>query len=71
MREQKQLHYWYDTILAEDETEIDISGDTVVPVKGDTRKRHGKSYKVVFVRAIRPSESPLLIYHVFLTEVVN
>jgi hypothetical protein len=67
MREQKQFHYWYDTILAEGETEIDMNGDTVVPVKEDTRKRHEKLYKVVFVRAIPPSESPFPI----LTEVVN
>jgi hypothetical protein len=33
IREQKQLHYWYDTILAEDETEIDMNAHTLIPVK--------------------------------------
>jgi hypothetical protein len=71
MKEPKQLAYWYDTILAEDETEIDLRGETEVPVKGDPRKRNGITYKVVFVRTFRPADSTIPIYHVFLKGVVN
>jgi len=71
MKEPKQLAYWYDTILAEDETEIGPRGETEVPAKGDTRKRHGITYKVVFVRTFRPADSTIRIYQVFLKEVGN
>jgi hypothetical protein len=49
MTEGKQIAYFYDKILAEEETELDVDGSVVVPAKGDTRQHGGKTWTVEHV----------------------
>jgi hypothetical protein len=67
MEEKKQVTYFYNAQIAEDETQIDMDGSLKVPEKGDIRARDGKSWKVEYVMAER-SEA-LLTYKVYLSEV--
>ena len=43
MKEPKQIAYFYETILADEETELDLDGTVAVPAKGDTRQHGGKT----------------------------
>lgn len=49
MSKQKQITYWYDGKMAEDETEVDKDGSMTVPQKGDPREHDGKKWKVEIV----------------------
>ena len=71
MKEAKQIAYWYDGVLAENETELDLNGAVIVPLKGDTRRHDGKMWQVEFVKADRSSDGPLPIYCVYFKEVEN
>jgi len=44
MTEGKQIAYFYDKILAEEETELDVDGSVILPAKGDTRQHGGKTW---------------------------
>jgi hypothetical protein len=71
MKEPKQIAYFYDTILADDETELDLNGSVAVPVKGDTRRHGGKTWRVEHVGIDRIAHAALPIYSVYLKEVAN
>ena len=68
MKESKQIAYFYDTILAVEETEFDLNGTVAVPVKGDTRQHGGKIWRVEHVEVFRSARATLPIYSVFLKE---
>ena len=71
MNEPKQIAYFYETLLAEEETELDLDGTVAVPVKGDTRQHGGKMWRVDQVSVDRTAPNALPIYCVYLGEVEN
>ncbi len=71
MDEPKQIAYFYDTVLADEETELDLDGTVPTPVKGDTRKQGAKTWRVDHVEIDRTSPKAMPIYCVHLKEVVN
>jgi len=71
MNEPKQIAYFYDTILADEETELDLDGTVAVSVKGDTRQHGGKTWRVEHVTTDRTAPNALSIYCVYLKEVEN
>ena len=71
MKEPKQLAYFYDKILADEETELDLDGTVTVPVKGDTRQHGGILWRVENVTTDRTSPNALTIYCVYLKEIEN
>jgi hypothetical protein len=71
MKEGKQIAYFYDTILAEEETELDLDGSVAVPAKGDTRPHGGKTWRVEHVRTDHSGGRALPIYCVYLKEIVD
>jgi hypothetical protein len=42
MKEPKQIAYFYDDILADEETELDLDGTVAVPAKGTDANIAGK-----------------------------
>ena len=71
MNEGKQIAYFYDTVLAEEETELDLDGSVAIPAKGETRNRGGKTWQVEYVRTDHTGNRSLPIYCVYLKEVGN
>lgn len=71
MREPKQIAYFYDTILADEETELDLNGSLNVPAKGDTRLHAGKIWRVERVGVDRSAHAALPIYCVYLKEIAD
>jgi hypothetical protein len=71
MKKPKQIAYFYDTVLADDETELDLKGSVAVPVKGDTRRHDGKTWRVERVGVDRSAHAALPIYSVYFKEVAN
>lgn len=71
MTEPKQIAYFYDTLLADQETELDLDGTVAVPVIGDTRHQGGKTWRVENVQIDRTAPTALPIYCVYLKEVEN
>jgi hypothetical protein len=71
MKEPKQIAYFYDAVLADEETELDLDGTVAVPAKGDTRHHIGKSWRVDHVTTDRTAPNALPIYCVYLKEVEN
>jgi hypothetical protein len=71
MKEPKQIAYFYETILADEETEFDLDGTVAVPVKGDVRQHGGKAWRVDHVETDRTAPSALPIYCVYLKEIKN
>ena len=71
MKEPKQIAYFYDAILADEETELDLDGTITVPMKGDTRQHAGKMWRVENVMTDRTAPNALTIYCVYLEEVEN
>ena len=71
MNEPKQIAYFYDTLLADEETELDLDGTVAVPVKGDIRKRGDKIWQVSHVEIDRTSPKAMPIYCVYLKEIEN
>ena len=69
MKEPKQLAYFYDDILADEETELDLDGTVAVPVKGDMRQHAGKMWRVEHVTIDRTAPKALPIYCVHLRKV--
>jgi hypothetical protein len=69
--EPKLVAYFGDVLLADEETELDLDGTVAVPAKGDTRKHHGKTWRVDHVAIDRTAPSALPIYCVHLKEVEN
>jgi hypothetical protein len=68
VNEPKQIAYFYDTILADEETELDLDGTVAVPVKGDMRQHGGKAWRVQHVTTERAGEQTIPIYCVYLKE---
>ena len=71
MREPKQIAYFYDAVLANEETELDLDGTVAVPAKGDTRQHGAKTWRVDHVEMDRTSPKAMPIYCVYLKEVAN
>ena len=71
MKEPKQIAYFYDTFLADEETELDLDGTVAVPVKGDTRRHGAKLWRIDHVETDRTAPSALPIYCVYLKEIEN
>jgi hypothetical protein len=71
MKEPKQIAYFYDTVLADEETELDLDGTVAVPSKGDTRQHRGKIWRVEHVRTDRTADGALPIYCVYSKEIEN
>ena len=71
MTEGKQIAYFYDKILAEEETELDVDGSVAVPAKGDTRQHGGKTWRVEHVGIDRTAHDALPIYCVYCKQVEN
>jgi hypothetical protein len=69
MKEPKQIAYFCDAILANEETELDLDGTIAVPVKGDTRQHDGKTWRVEHVTTDRTAPNALPIYCVYLKEI--
>jgi hypothetical protein len=67
----KQIAYFYDAILENEETELDLDGTVAVPVKGDTRHHGGKTWRVEHVTTDRTAPNALPIYCVHLKEIEN
>jgi len=60
MKEPKQIAYFYDAVLADEETELDLDGIVPIPVKGDTRQHGGKMWRVEHVETFRSAHATLL-----------
>jgi len=71
MKEPKQIAYFYDAVLADEETELDLDGTVTLPAKGDTRQHGGKTWRVDHVGIDRTAHDALPIYCVYCTEVKN
>ena len=71
MKESKQLAYFYDNILADQETELDLDGTVAIPATGDTRQHGGKTWRVERVSIDRTAPNALPIYCIYLKEVEN
>ena len=71
MNEPKQIAYFYDATLADEETELDLDGTLAVPVKGDTCEHSGKTWRVENVEVDRTAPNALPIYCVYLKEMEN
>jgi hypothetical protein len=71
MNEPKQIAYFYDTVLADEETELDLDGTVVVPAKGDTRQHGGKTWRVEQVRMDHTADGAPPIYCVYSKEIEN
>ena len=65
--EKKQIAYYYNTVIKEDETVVDIDGDIRVPVKGEVLLRpDGKRWKVEAVNATHDRGGALPVYRIYL-----
>jgi len=71
MKEAKQIAYSYDTILADEEAELDLDGTVAAPVKGDTRQHSGKTWRVEHVTIEHAGEKTIPIYCAYFKEVAN
>ena len=71
MKAGKQIAYFYDSILAEEETELDLDGSVAIPATGERREHGGKMWQVEHVRTDRTAEGALPIHCVYLKEVAN
>jgi hypothetical protein len=71
MKEPKQIAYFYETVLAGEETELDLDGTVTVPVKGDTREHGGKTWQVEHVSTDRTAPGAMPTYCVYLKELSN
>jgi hypothetical protein len=71
MKEPKQIAYFYDTVLADEETELDLDGTVVVPAKGESRQHNGKTWRVEQVRMDHTADGALPIYCVYPKEIEN
>jgi hypothetical protein len=71
VNEPKQIAYFYDAVLADEETELDLDGTVAVPVKGDTRQHGRKTWQVKHVETDRTAPGAMPIYCVYLKEVAN
>jgi hypothetical protein len=69
--EPKQIAYFYDTVLADDETELDLAGTVSIPLKGATRQRGAQTWRVDRVEIDRTAPKAMPIFCVYLKEVVN
>ena len=68
MKEPKQLAYFYENILADEETELDLDGIVEVPAKGDTRQHGGKTWRVEHVSIDRTAPIALPIFCIYLKD---
>jgi hypothetical protein len=72
MKEPKQIAYLYDTVLADEETELDVDGSVGVPAKGDVRQHRGKTWRVEHVAIVRTrAHDALPIYCLYCKKVAN
>ncbi len=64
MKEPKQIAYFYDTLLADEETELDLDGTVAVPIKGDMRQHGGNAWRVdhVEIDHTAPGALPSIAY---------
>ena len=58
MKGPKQISYFYDAVLADEDTELDLDGTVAVPVKGGMRQHGGKTWRVDLVETIEPLPVP-------------
>jgi hypothetical protein len=49
MGEKKQIIFYYDGEVREEDTVVDPSGEASVPEKGQIIRMHGQSWRVTFV----------------------
>jgi hypothetical protein len=71
MKEPKQIAYFYDTVLADEETKLDLDGTVAVPAKDDTRQHGGTTWRVEHVETDRTAPGAMPIYCVYLKEFEN
>jgi hypothetical protein len=71
VNEPRQIAYFYDTVLADEETELDLDGTVSIPMKGDTRKHGAKTWRVDQVEIDRTAPTAMPIYCIHLKEVAN
>jgi hypothetical protein len=62
MDEPKQIAYFYETVLADEETELDLDGTVSIPLKGDTRTHDAKTWRVDHVEIDRTAPKAMPIY---------
>jgi hypothetical protein len=65
MSEQKQITYWYDGKIEEEETEVDMDGDITVPQKGNSRMHDGRKWTVEAVIVEHPGDGSLAVHKVY------
>lgn len=71
MGKQKQITYWYDGKIAEDETKVDMEGDMTVPQKGDPREHDGKKWKVEMVLTEISGDGSISVHKVYHKEALD
>jgi hypothetical protein len=69
MKDPKQIAYFYDSVLADEETELDMDGTVALPATSDKRQRGGKTWRVEHVSIDRTAPNALPIYCIYLKEV--
>jgi hypothetical protein len=65
MDEKKQIAFYYDGELAEDETIVDMAGTEIVPGRDQILRRRGKEWKVSAVMIVHSGKA-LPTYKVYL-----
>ena len=70
MSKAKQIAYYYNATLAEDETVFDPDGDVAVPQKDEVLMRRGRRWKVVHVNTevSTSARGPIPVHRVYLME---
>jgi hypothetical protein len=63
---QKQIVYYYEAKVNEEDTQIDGDGDLSVPVKGQVLEKHGKRWNVEQVKTDYRGDGSLPVHHVYL-----
>ena len=66
--EQRQISYYYNSVLKAEETDLDLDGDMKIPTESEVVVRPGgKRWKVVKVTKRQDLGNALPVYMVYLT----
>lgn len=66
MGQKKQIVYYYESKIREEDTQIDGDGDLLVPEQGEVLEKHGKRWRVQFVKTDLKGDGSLPVHHVYL-----
>jgi hypothetical protein len=68
MGEKKQIAYYYDRKINNEDTQVDLDGDKLVPERGQIIEKHGGQWKVEMVITEYGFDGSLTVYKVYLVK---